>query len=207
MPKSISMILSALAVSAVATAGSASAQTVAGCPTAGIAVAVTSNRGTYTVKHLGPDASDRSICLADVEGQGAVFPGQRRTIYVWYDLTNFPMANSYVGDASNALAAVLSGQKNDATFDVVMGRSGKSWSWSSTEIWQRAGADTIKVGTQSTAATRLRYETKPGGGTNFHVVWDLWYDPVRHLLLKGHATALSGSPAVTDFEVTAISGP
>jgi hypothetical protein len=207
MLKLVPMILSAFTAATIATANPAGAQTPAGCPAAGIVETVKASLGEYTLKQFGPDTSDGSICVADAEGPGALFPGQHRSIYIWYDLAHFPMSSSYVENARNLLGALLSGQKNDGSFDVITTWAGRALSWSSTEVWQRIGQDTINVGTQSIAATRLRYESKPGGGTNLHVVWDFWYDPARHLLLKGHATVLSGRLRTTDFVVTAISGP
>ena len=73
----------------------------AGCPAPGTVETAKSNLGAYTIKQLGPEVSGGSICVADVEGQGATFRGQQRKMYTWYDLTNFTMSSS---DQENARA-------------------------------------------------------------------------------------------------------
>ena len=101
----------------------------------------------------------------------------------------------------------MSGQVTEFSFDAIMGKAGANRGWDENETWKRVGQDTISIGSQNVSTVHLRQEAKPGGGTNYHVAWDLWYDPVRHLFLKGHATVYSGNPLVTDFQVTAISAP
>jgi hypothetical protein len=184
------------------------AQSSAWCPGAGVVVTGQNNRGTYTVTQLGPDKSDPSICHSKTDGQGSMAPGKEvRRIYNWWDVDLYPTSSSDQKKIEESIGAVLSGQANEASFEAVMGKAGTSWSWSQNETWKRVGQDTISISSQNVSTVRLRMETTPAGGTNTRIAWDLWWDPVRHLFLRGHATVHSANQAIIEFQVTTISAP
>jgi hypothetical protein len=204
--RSVSLGLCALALWAIGTTNATAQSPMIPCPGAGLVVTAQNNRGSYTITHLGPDKSDPAVCRSKAEGQGSLAPGKEvRRIFTWYDIDLYPTSSADQKKIEESVGAVLSGRINETAFDAVMGKAGTSWSWNQNETWKRVGQDTIDIGSQNVNTVHLRQETKPGGGTNYHVAWDLWYDPVRHLFLKGHATVYSGNQTITEFQVTEIS--
>jgi hypothetical protein len=206
--RSVSPGLFVLAVWAIGTTNATAQSSSGWCPAAGVILTAQNNRGSYTVTQLGPDKSDPSVCHSKTDGQGSLAPGKEvRRIHNWWDVDLYLTSGSDQKKIEESIGAVLSGQVTESSFDAIMGKAGTNWSWTQNETWKRVGQDTISIGSQNVSTVHLRQEAKPGGGTNYHVAWDLWYDPVRHLFLKGHATVYSGNPPVTDFQVTAISAP
>jgi hypothetical protein len=85
-----------------------------------------------------------------------------------------------------------------------MSMPGRPYTWSQTETWKRIGPDALTIDGHTINATKIQLETVPGPGATVGGVWDLWYDPARHLFLKGHTSA---NFRVPDFQVLSVSGP
>jgi hypothetical protein len=66
-----------------------------------------------------------------------------------------------------------------------MGMAGKNYVWSNTERWRRIGPDKLTINGRNIDTVKIEYDTRAGAGSNYNAVWELWYDPLSHLLLKG----------------------
>jgi hypothetical protein len=179
------------------------------CPRSGIVFQGTNTIGPYTATTKGPDPADRSVCITVAEGPGTGVNNGKPVsrIYGWYDITNFKLTPDTQSKARAGLAAILTGQTGETSFEMTLSLVGRSEPWSGIESLKRTGQATISVGGRPTNVILLHTAFKGTANSRYDAAWDLWYDPVLHLFVKGHLTTDSGfAGRVRDFEVVSLSG-
>ena len=75
-----------------------------------------------------------------------------------------------------------------------------------TETWTRTGQAALTIEGRPVNVITLHYTEKGGASSNVDNAWDLWYDPIRHMWLKGEMRS-PGGPIRDTFEVTSVSPP
>jgi hypothetical protein len=188
----------------------AGAQDTAGCPKDGTVISAKNTTGLYNSTARGSDPKDASVCIGVSEGPGSGVNNGRevRRIYGYYDLTTYNMSSTDQERARAALESLLTGARNEVEFELTEYLVGTRYAWTSNEHWKRTGQASLSVGGRSINAVSFQLETKyVSGSSQYHGVWDLWYDPVSHIWLKGHVTMLGGTSRIQDNEVLSISSP
>jgi hypothetical protein len=180
----------------VCSAFQAAAQVSQWCPPAGTVVKGKNTNGEFTSTHKGADPKDGTVCITLSEGpgiSGLIFGKPVRRIYAWYDLTTYTMTSETEKRAREGVGAVLSGRNEQVSFEMTLNRPGSNYgSYSGTETWNRTGQTTITIGGRQTNVITLRETFKGGANTSFDGYWDLWYDPVLHLFVKGEQHTFGG---------------
>ena len=177
------------------------------CLPAGLVIKAKNNQGEVTYTTKGADPTDSAVCVVHTIGPGAGIDYDKtvRFIYGWLPLQGFAMTEATEKSARAGIGAILSGQSKEVSFEMTNSSPGYG-SWSGINTWKNTGSATISVGGRPTNVITLRSAFKGGGGSNYDGYWDLWYDPVLHLFVKGeeHAT---GGPVRKAFEVLSVSPP
>jgi hypothetical protein len=176
------------------------------CPPAGLLIKARNTQGEYTRATKGADPNDNSVCIGVANGPGAGIDSGKtvRAIYGWYTLQNFAMTADTEKSARAGLGAILSGHSDEVSFQMTNSRPGTSYIWSGTESWKRTGQATLSIGGRPTNVMTLHEMFKGGANTNYDVYWDLWYDPVLHLFVRGESH-FTGGPIRSFFEVLSVS--
>ena len=131
---------------------------------------------------------------------------ENRTIYGWYSLTTLNRSASEQQKIRESLGAVLSGQRDQVTFETTTSRPGTSNVWTNQVTWQRMGEATLTIDGRRVNTIMLRNTDNGGANSNYEGVWDLWYDPLLHIWVKGELRR-PGGPVREAFEVISITPP
>jgi hypothetical protein len=173
------------------------------CPAKGTIVQGRNPQGAFT---LTAQTSTVPVCVAVTEGAGAGEGAGKpvRRIYGWYDLTHYTWTTEMRERAQVALAAVLSGETQEARFALTLGRLGMTETWSGTVSWRRAGVATLPLGRGKIDTIVLKNSFEGGEKGKYDEVWDLWYAPSVNLWVKGEKRRIAGGPVIGGFEVLSV---
>ena len=176
------------------------------CPPAGLVIKGTNRQGEFIRTTKGADPADSTVCVWHSIGPGAGLDYDKtvRFIYGWLPLQNFAMTEETEKSARAGIGAILSGQSKEVSFEMTNRRPGGGTSWSGIDSWKNTGSATISIGGRPTNVITLREAFKGGANTSYDGYWDLWYDPVLHLFVKGEQHAIGG-PVQNGFEVLSVS--
>lgn len=178
------------------------------CPPAGMVVHGRSNRGEFVTTSKGSDPEDNTVCVRVTEGPsaGGMYGKPDRVLYGWYSVTTRVRTADTLQRIHEGLGAILSGKSDRVVFDMTSSLAGRSYMWTTTDTWTHTGQATLTIDGNAVNTITLHWTEKGGAGTNVDDEWDLWYDPIRHIWLKGELRS-PGGPIRDAFEVTSVSLP
>jgi hypothetical protein len=178
-----------------------------GCPTPGTTLTARNPQGDYKLVVLKSITPDPSVCTSITDGPGADENAGKptRRIYGWYDVSHYIWPPEMETKARSALAAILSGEQQQSSFNLTLRRVGIVQPWSGTVTWQRTGTATIALGAAKIETILVKNTFEGGGNRKYNEVWDLWYSPLYHLWIKGEKRNTAGGVVIGGFEVTSLS--
>jgi hypothetical protein len=167
--------------------------------------------GDYQTTWKGTDPQDAAICIRVSTGRAAESNAGKAVelVYGWYNYAGLADVDSHqIGKIRAELGPILAGQKEQADFDLVLIRPDTAWVWTNEEIWRLIGKEKTTIDKQTLDTLHLEFREigKAGTQSGYKATWNLWYDPVHHIWVKGFHQD-PGGPIVFSFEVTSISPP
>ena len=182
------------------------------CPKPVTVTKVKNVGGEHILEHLGPAPDDPSICLrSGTDGDAGRVPYNFPTGVAAQDGSILTFTPDSLDRRRSGFRAVLAGQISEASYVVSGGFPGQACCWSGTETLARMGQEELLIGGQAVSTIRLEYTYNSVSGTTRYA-WQLWYDPKRHLFVKGRLADGSyaqrvGAMKPRYFDVISISDP
>jgi hypothetical protein len=170
------------------------------CPKAGTVVTYGQSKVTYR----GADPTDPYICASEVNGKTSSL------LFSWYAPDAEDQERiSGLNRAKAALTAFFIGQKNKVSFELaqVVPHFEQFGMQNWKDTWQRIGFQTVSVGGQQIMTEQIRVTEEGMSGNTTLFWWDVWYDPVSHVFLRGRITVGRGYNHGRGYDATYLHVP
>jgi hypothetical protein len=176
------------------------------CTPAGTVIQIKGSQGDVTATGKGADPGDSTVCIrvSIGPGAGANYGKEVKAIFGWYSLSI--LTSGQQDKIRSAVGPVLTGQSDQASFDITVTRAGISGVWTNSQTWKRVGQEQITVDGHAVNTIRLQYHDLGQAGSNWDAMWDLWYDPIRHIWMKTQMRS-PGGPLRSSSEVISVTPP
>ena len=155
------------------------------CPKAVTVTKMKNGAGEFFRKYLSPALDNPTVCLNTWKNGPA-----ERALYSFppgveaQDGSALTFTSDSLDRRRAGFRAVLAGHTDKAGYVINGGFPGQACCWAGTETLARKSQEDLLIGGQVVSTIRLEYTYNSITGITRYA-WSLWYDPERHLFVKG----------------------